>query len=246
MALLEIKKSLQNYGLNENEINVYLALLRLKNATVLEISKYTKVKRTSIYLIAEKLAARGIIGQYKAKYGTHYIAMSPKVLVSGLDNTREEIEKIVPQLEAIEKKEYSEPNVKFFRGKQGYITVFDDSLEDHASEVLYLGSATVQNDVVGVDYIRNKYLKTRLARKIIFRQMMFREPFTEKLAEMASEELRKFKFLPADFIPSANILIYQDKVAYFSSKKELICILIESKDIADLEKQKFGMLWERL
>ena len=81
MSQTNIKKVLADYGLEDKEIKIYLAILKLKNATVREIALATKIKRTSVYLSAEKLVARGIMGQYKAKYGTHYTIDKPEDLI---------------------------------------------------------------------------------------------------------------------------------------------------------------------
>src|SRR3990172_7979775 len=105
MSLTEIKKSLANYGLSKNEVKVYLALLSLGEATVRELSLESEIRRTTIYLTTEKLIQKGIIGQYKSKYGTHFVPSPINSLTSRLDNIRGDIEKILPMLKAIEKKE---------------------------------------------------------------------------------------------------------------------------------------------
>jgi len=246
MANIDIKKALGNYGLGEEEINVYLAVLALGSATVREIANITKIKRTTIYLIAERLIARGIMGQYKAKYGTHYTIQSPQNLITKLDDIRKEIEVVMPQLTALEKKESYEPNIKFYKGKEGYITILNDSLEGYSHEVLYLGSAEELNKIISERYVTDKYIPTRLKKKIFFKELVFADKFSQELKRKDMKELRETKFLPQDHNFDANMMIYSDKVAYFSSRKELISILIESKDIYQIEKRKFELIWNHL
>ncbi len=40
------------------------------------------------------------------------------------------------------------------------------------------------------------------------------------------------------------MLIFRNKVAIFTSRKEFITVLIESEEIAEAERQKFEILWE--
>ena len=246
MSLTEIKKSLANYGLSKNEVKVYLALLSLGEATVRELSLESEIRRTTIYLTTEKLIQKGIIGQYKSKYGTHFVPSPINSLTSRLDNIRGDIEKILPMLKAIEKKELTSPVVKYYQGKQGYHTILDDSLAKPSSEVLYLGSAQDLNEIIGETYVLEKYIPERLKNRIYFRELVFPDEFSKALKAKDNQELRKTKFLPEDYQFSGNMIIYQDKIAYFSSKLELISVLIQSPDIAEMEKKKFELLWKSL
>lgn len=246
MQNLEIKKALQNYGLSIQETEVYLAVLSLANATVKEIALFTNIKRTTIYLIAERLIVKGIMGEYKAKYGTHYTVQSPKNLLTKLEDAKTEIETIMPQLETLAHRESYEPNIKSYRGKNGYLTILSDSLEGFSHEILYIGSAEDLNTTIGERYVVNKYIPTRLKKKINFKQIVLADEFSKKLQKNDTKSLRQTKFLPKEYTLNANMIIYKDKVAYLTSKRELIGVLIESKDIADMERKKFELLWEKL
>ena len=243
---LEIKKALSEYGLSDEETSVYLAVLSLGSATVREIAQATKIKRTTIYLIADKLVARGIMGEFKAKYGKHYIVSSPRQLINRLDTIKSSIEEILPQLRAIEKKEDSEPEVKFFKGKEGYIAILEDSLKGSPHEILYLGSQEDFTPLISEKYVTTKYIPARLKQHIKFRQLVFPDAISKKQAASDVAELRQTKFLPNNYAFSSNITIYKDTVAYFSSKRELVSVMINSKDIAEMERQKFNILWDSI
>lgn len=246
MSIVDIKKALKSYGLDEREIKVYLSVLALGDATVTEIAQFTKLKRTSVYLICDRLVALGVMGDFKAKYGTHYSVSSAKTLVSRLESIKTEVESVMPELMAIEKRELYSPNIKFFKGKQGFLTVLDDSLESYSHEVLYFGSAKDLNDVIGENYVTKKYIPERLKRKIKFKQIVLPDEFSRSLVKTDEKELRRTKLMPPDYSFAANMIIYQNKIAYFSSKRELIAVLVESCDIAEMERTKFELLWDKL
>jgi sugar-specific transcriptional regulator TrmB len=241
-----INSVLENYGLNEKESQVYLALLCIGDATAKEISDYSNIKRTTIYPIAEKLAKRGILGQYKARYGTHFAAINPRKLIGRLESIKSELTNILPELEAMEKKDISRPKVKYFEGKTGYLEIINESLNGYSFEVLYLGSAQELNEIITEKYVTDVYIPERLKRKIKFRQLVFNDNFSNKLKKNDPTELRVTKFLPNEYPFNSNMLIYGNKVAYFSSKNELATMLIESQDIAQMERQKFEIFWRKL
>jgi len=245
MKNLNINQILENYGLTPKEIQIYLALLSIGEGTATEISDHSKVKRTTVYPIADKLVKRGIIGQYRVKYGTRFVAVSPKNLISRLESIKFELTAVLPELEAIEKKDLFKPSVKFFEGKEGYLNTVNESLNGYSFEVLYLGSAEELNNIITEKYVTDVYIPERLKRRIKFRQLVFNDNFSKILKDKDPAELRVTKFLPNNFSFDGNMLIYKDKVAYFSSKKELTTMLIESVDIAQMEKKKFEIIWAK-
>ena len=174
------------------------------------------------------------------------MASDPKSLISRLEDVKQELANIIPQLTAMKEKAADEPSIKFYKGKGGYLTITNDSLEQYSSEVLYIGSAKELNDIISENYVTERYIPTRIKRKIKFTQIVFRDNFSLESTSRDLAELRQTKFLPSscDFV--GNMLIYQNKVAYFSSRKELSCVLIESNDISEMERKKFELLWGKL
>ncbi|MFA6422091.1 MAG: helix-turn-helix domain-containing protein [Candidatus Buchananbacteria bacterium] len=245
MKNLDINKTLSNYGFSDKEIKVYLSLLALGKGTVKEIAKESKVKRTSIYPIADKLVEKGILGQYSAKYGTHYFASSPETLISRLDKIKDDLNLVLPQLQAIENKDEGEPVVKFFKGREGYLDLLNDTLIDYSHDIMYIGSMKDLSEVVSGKYIE-KYIKKRMERKIKFWQIVFLDEFSKAQKKSDLQELRLTKFFPDNYKFVGNKVIYKNKVAFFSSKKEMICLVVESKDLVDMERSNFKLLWEKL
>jgi sugar-specific transcriptional regulator TrmB len=241
-----IKQILANYGLSDKEVKIYLALLSYGNATAQALSRFTKIKRTSIYPLAERLVTKCILGIYKAKYGTHYIATSPRSLISRLDRIQKELSAALPQLEAMQSKQPEEANVKYYKGKEGYMSVLNETLDGYSYEIFYIGAAQELNNVISEKYVVKTYIPERLKRKIILKQIVFPDKFSKKLQETDGAELRLTRFFPEGYSFTGNMIIYKNKVTYLSSIKELSCVVIESKEIADLEKEKFRLLWEKL
>ena len=52
---------LKEFGLNEREVQVYLALLKEKSCTASKLAKVAKVNRTTAYLELENLMKRGLV-----------------------------------------------------------------------------------------------------------------------------------------------------------------------------------------
>jgi len=243
---MEIEEILQKYGLDPDEVAVYLACLALGGSPVQEIANHSGVKRTTVYLVAKSLMNKGILGEYKTHRGLHLIAQPPELLVSQMEEKAKAVASILPQLNALAKKESHKPQVQYFEGKQGYFSVCEDTLQKHASELLWLGDPAEIYAVIGEQYDNDYYIPTRLKRKIRLRGLLFKNAWSQKLFDGNKPELlRDIKFLLDDFSFHSTQFIYQNKVAFISSTKELISVVIESQDLAAMERAKFELLWSK-
>lgn len=244
---MEIQDTLKKIGLADDEIAVYMAALQLGPSLVAKIAKHSGVKRTTVYLVAKSLMEKGLLGQYKTAHGTHLSAQSPEILLKQMEEKTQEVATMLPELKALIKKKSPLPQVKYFEGKEGYYTICEDTLEKHATEILWLGDPTEIYKVIGEKYDQEYYIPNRVKRRIKLRALLFKNEWSEKFQEGYDIELlRHTKFLPSDFPFHSSQLIYQNKVAFISSTQELICVLIESPDLAAMERAKFELLWKKL
>ena len=245
MDVKEILEILSKIGLSADESAVYLACLEGGDATVQEIAKLSKVKRTTVYLIAKSLMEKGLVGQYEARRGMHLSAQRPELLLSRLEEMTKEIAAVMPQLKAIQKKESHRPQMKYFEGKEGYYAICEDTLQKHLSEILWLGDPKEIYDVIGEKYDNETYIPTRLRRKISIRALLTPGAWSEKIKNQNNcELLREVRLLPPDLPIRSTQFIYENKVALIGSTRELMSVLIESKDLADMERAKFELLWK--
>ncbi|MBI2410962.1 MAG: hypothetical protein HYV32_03690 [Candidatus Kerfeldbacteria bacterium] len=92
-------------------------------------------------------------------------------------------------------------------------------------------------------YDEKHYIPARLENNIRFRALVRKDIRTLQLAKNNPKEMRESKFLPENISFTATQFIYQNKIAYISPKKEPMGVIIESADLAQMERQKFELLW---
>lgn len=224
---------------------MYLAVLQLGSATIQQIAESAKIKRTTVYLVARSLIVRGIVGQFRARRGIQLMAQPPEVLLAQLEEQTREFRATLPQLRALAKQKAWKPQVSYFEGKQGYFTICEGTLRVHNSEILWFGDPKEIYDVIGEKYDNEYYIPTRIKRKIHLRGLLIKNQWSIKLCDENNPILlRQIRFLPADFPFHATQFIYQNKIALISSTKELISVVIESRDLAEMERSKFELLWK--
>jgi len=243
-----IIKQLIEFGLSDKEARIYLALLELEVATVTEIAKNTNIKRSSTYVVLDSLKEKGLVSMSEDKKVQNYIAISPDMLLleaqnraKKAKNIKEEINNIIPELKALHKDTKQRPKVKVFEGKQGLISSFEDTLNN--KEKVMRVSSSVEKIAKTLPNYFPDYIQRRIKMGI---KMYGIHPDDEavrsiikmipKFDEPVLIPSKKYKF-------SADMAIYDQKIAYISTEKEM-AIIIESKEIADVMKGIFDLAFE--
>ena len=60
MEITAVMQTLEKLGFDEKEAEVYLALLKIGETTATKVSQETKIERTLVYYIMEKLIGKGL------------------------------------------------------------------------------------------------------------------------------------------------------------------------------------------
>jgi sugar-specific transcriptional regulator TrmB len=250
-----IKDILIELGFSEKEIDVYLAMIHLDRATASLIAKETNINRTTVYDILAILIKRGLASKIVKSSKTYFYAFPPDKLVDYLerekrqyekkiDAQKEKIHKIMPELVSMQNiYSVNKPKVKFFEGEKGMREAYEDSLTSKEPIRAYANAEEVHKGLPG---FFPEYYQRRAKADIHIRAIFPQNQVSQERAKKDSVEKRTTKFLPEEkmtFSPEINI--YNNKIL-MASWKEKMAIVIESKELADVQKLIFDLLWERL
>ena len=126
-----IEQALKQIGLTEGEIKVYLALLELGSCSTGKITKKSEISGSKVYEVLERLEKKGLVSSVKTNNVKYFEATDPQRIVDYLDekkkdieNEKEEIEKIIPQL-ILKQSNSIKSEVNVFTGFKGAKNVFE-------------------------------------------------------------------------------------------------------------------------
>ena len=136
---MEVVNELKELNLDENEIKVFLACLKLGTTKVNDISREAELIRTTTYGVLKSLKEKGFISTIIKDNITHFQAIEPKLLVDLLEEKKERIASVIPKLEGIANIASPFPKVDFFEGENGIKTIFSDLLKYKNQEVKHIG-----------------------------------------------------------------------------------------------------------
>jgi len=129
----KIKSVLEELGLEEREINIYLTLISNQNLTALQISKHTRIDRTTTYDILERLMNKGITSSFIENKIKHFKALTPKKLLVHFKEKFSSLENILPSLNQIRDKSKNPVSCELFQGKNGLKTLLRDFIESNTN-----------------------------------------------------------------------------------------------------------------
>lgn len=249
-----LEEKLRKIGLQPKEIAVYLTSLRLGPQTITSIANRTNIQRTTVYDVFKSLIKKGLASKSTRGGVMYFQVLDPQNLVSYLEREKneyvrkltkeqQEIAEIIPALKSLENPLSTKPKVKFFEGEKGMRQAYEDTLTSSEPIRAY---ANVEEMHKGLPNFFPEYYARRTEAGIHIRAISPDNETSKERQKQDKKELRKMKLIPRDryhFSPEMNI--YDDKVL-IASWQEKMAIIIESKEIAELHKSIYDLLWSRL
>ena len=261
----KIKEYVMRLGLDVDEANLYLALVKRGESTTLELSRSTKISRTQIYRLFESMKEKGFIEEILDKNTTRARAIPIERLdylideqVLKVGKLQEEFSDIKSLVSGFLGANHPETKVLFYRGEQGLQQLAWNALR--SKEELRGYTYRLWESAIGREFAYKWYAEA------IKRGFRMRELYSDEYKKSLNEAHRSMNkgFKPLFNFPefsglqyearyispktlniSHQVDIYNDVVAYYNwYKGEVFGIEIYNSKIAAMQKQIFDIVWE--
>jgi sugar-specific transcriptional regulator TrmB len=233
---------LQNQGLSEKQAKVYLACLELGSASVQKVARQAGLARSTVYELLETLRLKGFVSTFLRKHIRYFSAQEPEQIVRLAQRQVDSLKHALPQLEAVIGESRVRPTVRFYQGQEQMKIILEEVL-DEAEEMLSFSSVEDLFRELG-DYFYD-FVKRRVAKKIPARVLALESKKARERQERGLRELRTIKILPLTHNFHGQTIIWKNKIALFSFIKDFTAIVVESKELAEMQRAMFNNLWER-
>ena len=242
---MQIEKQLEELGLTESEIRLYLYLLKQGVSTPPQIAKGVGVARPNCYKILQSLKEKGLIEEQRKDKRKAYLASDPIALVQTLERRKEAMNKMLPDLRALYTTQKNKPEIRFYDGLEQVKQIFHQTLA--AKEILGIAS-TKKLFALSPEFF-DKYRQEIKKRGIDFRDILS-HPSGEESGPKTKEELRGFyelKILPEKYGEiSTDILVWDDNVALIVTDKPIFGTVLTNKHMAQTFRILFELSWQKL
>lgn len=247
-----IEPILQNIGLNEKEIRVFLATLEHGEQPASVIAKHVEMPRNTTRFVLDRLAKKGLVKIAMRANSQQYAAEEPQNLVYILEKKRVDetavidqkiaaLKEVMAELETHFGPDSTKPRVTFYEGDEGLVKVYEDTLT--SSETLRSFASFDSLHGILPDYFKT-YFERRMKSKIHMRSIHPDTPMAKESTNHDREVDRESRLIPADqYSFSPEIQIYDGKLS-ITSLKEKLGIIIESREIYNAMAVAFELAWQ--
>jgi len=241
-----MEENLKLLGLSNNEIQVYLALLKHGSLTGTEIRTNTCLANSRVYSSIDSLTNKGLITYEKRAKGKIYSALDPEIIDNILKKREEKIKKCIPFLKNLQNKEIKTTETAVFEGFQGFKHAFYKFAEEcpRNEEISIIGFSNQSYKNEQLASLLRDVNKISKDKKHRFRMILDNKD--NKFYERRSKEgLSNIRFMGKGFVSPAAIDIFKDIVYIFMWDENPYVFRIKNKNIANGFKIYFEFLWKQ-
>ena len=235
---------LEDLGLTESEIKVYVALLELGSSTAGKVLEKSGLQNSVVHRALNTLIEKGLISYILEGRRKIYQATDPENFYDFIDDKRKRFEQILPELK--QKQSFAKETTKaaIYKGKRGINEIYAVLLNSGGREYnTYGGGKRVTFDVMGETWWKNLHAK-RIAKKIRSRQV-FDETIRKFGAWLNKRPLSQVRFLSQDFEQLTETVMIGEYVAIVMFTENTYGVLIKDKTVAESYRKNFEVLWRK-
>ncbi|WP_459619038.1 TrmB family transcriptional regulator [Burkholderia sp. 3C] len=234
---------LQLAGIDGHKADFYLASLELGEATVAAIAQKAGIGRTNAYEVMDRLLATGLVATVQKGARSYVIPQDPIMLLRRVEAQRQAVQEMLPQLRAMHNSAGGKPKVRYFTGIEGIKAVLDEMLDCRSRELRAIMSNSELFRMPGYETIASVVAK-RVKSGVSLRVIRCGPADMRDLWRSSKRERRELRFAPAAFDAGVTTYLYDDTVAFISSKAEHYALSIQSAEMTAFQTSLFEVLWE--
>lgn len=239
--MTEIVESLQKIGLSDKEARVYLALLKIGDATVKDISSEADIKRPTTYLVLEELRQKGLILKIPHVKKAIYQAKNTDGLFGYASENMSAFKRALPKIQSLQT-EHNPVKTFYFEGLQGLKDALFYRVNDMKEKTITGFFSKDPGLSKSVLDIFTKFNKALIERNTIVNGITPEGPDQRKYQKEYPEFYKNLSFAPQEDYSAEISIEATDDFIRIIDGVEMKAVIIESKRVADAVKQIFNIV----
>ncbi len=243
MENAEIKETLKEIGLANEEVEIYLAMLKIGSNLASKISEETKINRSHVYQLLERLIAKGFVSYVIKENRKYFSAVNPKKIIEIIREREQKMQNILPNLIGFVNFAEEKPIVEIFEGKEGIKTILNDILKVR-KEWLAFGSSGKGQEILS--FYAEHWEREREKLKVDLRGILdSSESGIKRGKEISKRKHTEIRHAKEEYSNPSSTWIYGDRLVFVIwSREHPLAIRIISKELTENFKSHFETLWK--
>jgi sugar-specific transcriptional regulator TrmB len=238
------EEALKQMGLTNNEIKIYLCLLKKGEGSGSQLRQQTGISNSQVYASLDSLARKGVITYKKTAKGKLYGANNPEVFLDIMDEKKRYMEKQIPVLKKLQQLNDADTQTSIYEGYNGFKTaLYEQSKKCPVNGTMYIlafSNQAYKNEKLAAllrdANKRSKEKKQKFKMILDNRENRFYE-------QRKKEGLSSLRFMQKGFSSPASINTFGDYVYIGFWSENPFMFVIKNKDVAKSFKNYFEFLW---
>ncbi len=242
----DLTEIVKNLGLTSQAAKIYLAALDLGEASIQQLARKSRMKRTTLYYILDELIEAGVLVYTKVGKKNYYVPERP---VNLLKRAKERISNFEESLQALEDKMgqvNKRPRVYFLYGSSGFKQVWDMILNVKEKEYRIITQGESFLGYVKEKYIIDEIIANKKRLKISSKQLISDSIYARKIIAKDSAENRVSKLLPPMYKLPFTEIIAESLTAFISPKFDNMIFVVEDIFFSQTRKSIFEIMWNSI
>lgn len=238
---MAIKEILEKLGMTKNEVLIYITLLHHGELNVNELGAKAGLHRPGCYDIIERLLDKGFVSYILKDNKKHFKAVDPEKLLEYLEERKEEVKNILPQLHSMQNSQQEETQVEIIKGRKVLSTILKDVFKNiQKTKKPLLAMGIEEEKFLTFDELAIKKHIANLQKKKLKEKLLAKK--SAKTFFKGSQSI--YRLIPDHLFNPNPTHIYEDKVASIVWGQPTYGIIIKSKALADANRKYFEILWK--
>jgi sugar-specific transcriptional regulator TrmB len=235
---------LEDLGLTNAEIKVYIALLELGSSSAGKIIEKSNLQNSVIHRSLHTLINKGLISYILEGKKRIYQASDPERFHNYIEEKKSRFDELLPELR--KKQHFAEQPTKatIYKGIKGIKEIYTVLLNSGGKEYnTFGGGKRVTYKIMTDTWWKNLHTK-RIAKKIPSRQI-FDNSIRSFGEQLNKKKITKIKFLSQEFEQLQETVIIGDYVAINLFTENPYGLLIKDPTVVQGYKKYFELLWNK-
>lgn len=258
MSDQHIRITLEDLGLSDKEIAIYLMLLQVGTSPASTLGERTDIQRSTAQYTCQQLAKRGVIGMIEKGNTYLYTPEPPEKLLlllekqkQELDAKGEQVHRIIGELKGMMNPHAVLPKIRFYEGRdaviEGYRTVLG-SIGEKGIILSYLHALGEAEDKFGLSKGLKDVTK-QLERKEV--KNLIISPRSSEALSWQKNDVPPYRVTrlidPTEQLSPVEMMIFEDSVFGVTvERNQIFAYIVENKTITQIHRLSFMALWDKL
>ena len=242
-----IENKLQFLGLKNEEIKIYLALLKRGQTSVTAVANFTKTPRINCYHHLQNLKKQGFVIESRKNKMKHFSAENPKIFLAKAQEQKNVAEQILPELESLTNTNSTKPKIQFFEDRTGIKQIFDRLTDQKTHTIFSFTNFQQLIQIVSLPILKKHFLertKKGIKSRIICANNEIAQILNEEIFAKHTPFFEVFFVDEQKFPLKSEITLLEKHVITLNLNQQTpIGTVMEDTEVYKAQKTIFDLAW---